>query len=87
MTIAYPLGYTLYMTRPRKSTFNWTEYAEKIGLDPQVAREDSVTLKYAMIFASERFDGKRLRDLDPIYQRDLVIDAKDYIEAYQERNR
>ena len=51
----------------------------------QILNESAGALALANTLAQERYNGVPLRDLDPRYQMDLVLDAKDMLERYREQ--
>jgi phage/plasmid primase-like uncharacterized protein len=54
-------------------------------LDPKVANEPAGVLALADTLSRECYNGKPLRDLDPQYQRDMVLEAKALMERYKEQ--
>jgi hypothetical protein len=54
-------------------------------LDPQVAKASAGVLSLANTLSIERFNGQPLRNIDPQYQRDMVLEAKAMLERYREQ--
>lgn len=74
------------MKRATSTHFDFATYTRKAGLDPEVARAPVGVLMLATTLAAERCNGKRLSDLSPRDQKDLIIDAADQLAHYQERH-
>jgi hypothetical protein len=54
-------------------------------LDPKLARQPAGVLRLANALTTERFNGELLRNLDPQYQRDMVMEARAMLERYREQ--